>query len=69
MKKDLIFAPALIVIAALLFVLKLTGMKQENLMPMYEGLKMEIGNIPKDYVPRDSERGLRMDAYIKEHNL
>ena len=50
-------------------VLKLTGMKQENLMPMYEGLKMEIGNIPKDYVPRDSERGLRMDAYIKEHNL
>ena len=22
-----------------------------------------------DYVPRDSERGLRMDAYIKEHNL
>ena len=50
-------------------VLKLTGLKQEDLMPMYEGLKMEIGNIPKGYVPKDSERGLAMDAYIKEHNL
>jgi len=50
-------------------ILALTGLKQEELMPMFEGLKMEIGNIPKDYVPKDSERGLRMDEYLKEHNL
>ena len=33
---------------------------------MYEGLKLEIGNIPKDYIPVDTEVGLRMDAYLKE---
>lgn len=50
-------------------VLALTGLKQEEMMPMYEGLKLEIGNIPKDYVPFDTEIGLRMDKYIKDHNL
>ena len=43
--------------------------KQEELMPMYNGLKLEIGNIPKDFAPVDSERGLRMDEYLKKHNL
>lgn len=50
-------------------VLRLTGHKQEDMMPMYDGLKLEIGNIPKDYVPEDTPLGLRMDEYIKEHNL
>jgi len=50
-------------------VLALTGLKQEELISMYDGLKLEIGNIPEDFVPTDSERGLRMDEYLKEHNL
>ena len=50
-------------------VLALTGLKQEELVSMYDGLKLEIGNIPKDFVPVDSERGLRMDEYIKINNL
>ena len=50
-------------------VLALTGLKQEELISMYDGLKLEIGNIPKDYVPADTERGLRMDEYLKKHNL
>lgn len=50
-------------------VLAVTGMKQEELMPIYDGLKLEISRIPKDYVPVDDERGVRMDQYLKEHNL
>ena len=50
-------------------VLALTGLKQEDMMPMYDGLKLEIGNIPKDYVPEDTKIGLRMDEYIKNHIL
>lgn len=50
-------------------VLALTGLKQEELMPMYDGLKLEIGNIPKDYVPKDTPVDIRMDEYIKKHNL
>lgn len=50
-------------------VLALTGMKQEELMPMYEGLKLEIAKIPRGYEPPQSETGIRMDAYLKEHGL
>ena len=50
-------------------ILALTGMKQEELMPMYDGLKLEIGNIPKDFVPTDTAIGLRMDAYLEEHGF
>ncbi len=50
-------------------VLALTGLKQEELMPMYDGLKLEIGNIPKHYVPEDTPVGIRMDEYIKNHDL
>lgn len=50
-------------------VLSVTGLRQEDMMPMYEGFKLEIGNIPKDFVYVDSEVGLRMDEYLKEHNL
>jgi len=47
-------------------VLAITGLKQEEMTPMYEGLKFEIGNIPKDYTPVDTEVGLRMDAYLEK---
>ena len=50
-------------------VLALTGLKQEDMMSMYDGLKLEISNIPKDYVPVNGEVGIRMDEYLKEHNL
>ena len=43
--------------------------KQEELMSMYDGLKLEIANIPKDYVPEDSLVGIRMDEYLKKHDL
>lgn len=50
-------------------VLSLTGLKQEELISMHDGLKLEIGNIPQDYVPADTEVGIRMDEYLKQHNL
>ncbi len=39
------------------------------MIPMFEGLKKEIGNIPEDYVPRDTPVGLRMDEYLKKNGL
>lgn len=50
-------------------VLMLTGLKQEELISMYDGLRLEIANIPKDFVPKDTDRGRRMDEYLKNHNL
>ena len=50
-------------------VLALTGLKQEELMTMYDSLKLEIGNIPEGYVPPEHPVGLRMDEYLKQHNL
>lgn len=50
-------------------VLALTGLKQEDLISMYDGLKLEIGHIPADYIPMDTPVGVRMDEYIKNHNL
>lgn len=50
-------------------VLALTGLKQEDMISLYDGLKLEIGNIPKDYVYKENEVGLRMDEYLKIHNL
>lgn len=50
-------------------ILSLTGMRQEELTTMYDGLKFEIGNIPSDFVPVDTELGLRMDEYLKKHGL
>ena len=50
-------------------ILALTGMKQEELMPMKEGLALEIANIPKDYIPTDTPVGLRMDEYLAKSGL
>ena len=50
-------------------VLKVVGMKQEELMPLYDGLKLEIANTPADYIPPETSIGKRMDEYLKERNL
>lgn len=50
-------------------VLKAVGMKQEELMPLYDGLKLEIANTPADYIPPETSIGKRMDEYLKERNL
>ena len=50
-------------------ILALTGLKQEGLISMYDGLKLEIENIPEGFTPIDTAIGLRMDEYIKAHNL
>ncbi len=42
-------------------VLAVTGMKQSDMMPLYEGLKREISHTPKDY-PWPNNR--RMDDYL-----
>ena len=47
-------------------VLQLTGMKQENLMKLYDGLKYEIGRCPADVVWKNNDK---MDEYIAKHNL
>lgn len=50
-------------------VLAQTGLKQEQFLSIYEGLKREIANIPADYKPTDTPVGLRMDEYLKKHSL
>ena len=50
-------------------VLELTGLRQEDMISMYDGLKLEIGNIPKDYVPVSDDKGRRMDEYLEANNL
>ncbi|MBQ7386551.1 MAG: NAD-dependent epimerase/dehydratase family protein [Clostridia bacterium] len=50
-------------------VLALTGMKQEELMPMFEGLKLEISNIPKGYECPDNDIDVRMDEYLERHGF
>ena len=50
-------------------VLNATGMKQENLMPLYDGLKMEIEKLPKDFMwtgPVREAIGQRMDQIIEK---
>lgn len=50
-------------------VLKATGMKQEDLMSMYDSLKMMIEAVPKGYEFPETDMGKRMDEYIAENNL
>ena len=42
-------------------VLAVTGMKQSDMMPLYDGLKREIERTPKDYPWRNNQR---MDDYL-----
>jgi len=50
-------------------VLKLTGLKQEELVSMYDGLKLEIRNIPENYTAKNDAVGVRMDEYLAKHNM
>ena len=42
-------------------VLAVTGLKQSDTMPLYDGLKMEISRTPKDYPWPNNQR---MDDYL-----
>ncbi|MBR6373755.1 MAG: NAD(P)H-binding protein [Victivallales bacterium] len=45
-------------------ILAATGMKQDELMPLYKGLEYEIGRCPKDTVWPEYQE---MDEYLKQH--
>jgi len=48
-------------------ILRVTGMKQEELMPFYDGMKLELGKISADTLRIDAIRAgvnQRMDAYF-----
>lgn len=52
-------------------ILRVTGMKQEELMPFYEGMKMELAKLTPDNIRIDEFRGRvnqRMDAYFAARN-
>lgn len=50
-------------------VLAVTGLKQEELVSMYDGLKLEISKIPEGYVAPDTAVGKRMDEYLEKNGL
>ena len=47
-------------------VLAHTGLKQEDMMPLYDGLKMEISRCPADQEWKVNDR---MDAYLRERGI
>jgi len=49
--------------------LAVTGLKQEEFMTLYDALKMMIAAVPENYEFPETQVGIRMDAYLKEHNL
>lgn len=48
-------------------ILSVTGLKQEDLMPLKDGLRREYEALPEDYVWPVSSVNDRMDAWLKEH--
>ncbi len=52
-------------------ILSVTGMKQEDLMKLYDGLSYEIGRCPEDFifVNKDHSINMRMDKYLKERGM
>ena len=52
-------------------ILALTGMKQENLMKLYDGLKYEISRCPENYgeTVANLSSNIRMDEYLKNRGL
>ena len=46
-------------------ILNVTGMKQSELMPLYDGLKKVLAELPKGYVFPNISANERMDEYIK----
>jgi len=49
--------------------LAVTGLKQEEFMPLYDALKMMIDAVPEGYEFPDTPTGARMDQYLEEHGL
>lgn len=49
-------------------ILAATGMEQSGMMPLYEGLRYEVGRCPKDFYA-DNETQSRFDAYAARHGL
>jgi nucleoside-diphosphate-sugar epimerase len=48
-------------------VLKYTGMKQEELTPLYDALKMMVEAVPEGYVLPETDISRRMDEYLEEN--
>jgi len=48
-------------------VLKFTGMKQEELTPLYDALKMMVEAVPEGYVFPETDISIRMDNYLEEN--
>ena len=48
-------------------VLKATGMKQEELTPLYDALKMMVEAVPEGYVFPETDISRRMDEYLEEN--
>ncbi|MBQ7177554.1 MAG: hypothetical protein IJS08_09075, partial [Victivallales bacterium] len=46
-------------------ILETTGMRQDELMPLYKGLEYEIGRCPKDTVWPECRPA--MDEYLRQH--
>ena len=46
-------------------ILNLTGMKQSELMPLYDGLKKVLAELPRDYVFPPTTINDRMDKYME----
>jgi nucleoside-diphosphate-sugar epimerase len=49
--------------------LKVTGLKQESFLSIYDALKMMVEAVPEGYVFKENEIDKRMDKYIEEHKL
>ena len=50
-------------------ILTLTGMKQSELMPLYDGLKLVLEGLPKGYTFAPTTQNDRMDEYIKAKGI
>jgi len=50
-------------------VLKFTGMKQEELTPLYDALKMMVEAVPEGYIFPETEISSRMDEYLADKAL
>ncbi len=48
-------------------ILAATGMKQSELMALFDGLKKEVSRCPKDHKWPDNELNARMDDYLAKH--
>lgn len=47
-------------------ILSVTGIKQSEFMPLKQGLKTELDNLPKDFVFYNNPANERMDNYLKQ---